>query len=320
MGYVRTGFLLIALMAIFMAVGFVIGGQTGMFIAFLIALGINLFAYWNSDKMVRRMHGAVEADEGSAPEFFGIIRQLAKNASLPMPRVFVMHNPQPNAFATGRNPDNAAVCATTGLLEMLSKEEVAGVMAHEMAHIKSRDTLIMAVTASIASAISMLANFGLFFGSSRQRSSYGPIITILVALLAPFAAMLVQMGISRSREYEADRLGAEICQRPLWLASALAKIAKAAQRIRNPTAAANPATAHLFIVNPLTGSKFDSLFTTHPDVENRIARLVAYAREWGQLEEPPGGLAVPVAPPTDGPQPWGGGSSSGSGSSRGPWG
>ncbi len=209
MGYVRTGFLLIALMAIFMAVGFVIGGQTGMFIAFLIALAINLFAYWNSDKMVRRMHGAVEADEGSAPEFFGIIRQLAKQRRVcRCRRVFVMHNPQPNAFATGRNPDNAAVCATTGLLEMLSKEEVAGVMAHELAHIKNRDTLIMAVTASIASAISMLANFGMFFGSSRQRSSYGPIVTILVALLAPFAAMLVQMGISRSREYEADRLGA----------------------------------------------------------------------------------------------------------------
>ena len=315
MGYVRTGFLIIALMAIFVGIGFVIGGQTGMLIAFLLALGMNIFAYWNSDKMVLRMHGAVEVDERTAPQFYGIVRQLSQAAQLPMPRVYVMQNPQPNAFATGRNPSHSAVCATTGLLDILSPEEVTGVIAHELAHVKHHDTLIMAMTASIAGGISMLANWGMFFGSSRNRN-YGFLTTILVALAAPFAAMIVQMAISRSREYEADKLGAQISQRPLWLASALAKIAVAARKIRNPTAERFPATAHLFIINPLTGSRFDNLFTTHPDVENRIARLKEFAHEW-HLEQLPGeghaGDANPnVAasgdqgpPPDEQPGPWG---------------
>ena len=295
MGFVRTGFLLIALMAIFVGIGYVIGGQTGMLIAFLLALAMNLFSYWNSDKMVLRMHGAVEVDERTAPQFYGIVRQLSQAASLPMPRVYVMQNPQPNAFATGRNPSNAAVCATTGLLDIMSPEEVTGVIAHELAHVKHHDTLIMAMTASIAGGISMLANWGMFFGSSRNRG-IGPIATILVAIAAPFAAMIVQMAISRSREYEADKLGAQICQRPLWLASALVKISNAAQRIRNPSAERNPATAHLFIINPLSGSRFDNLFTTHPDVENRVARLKEYAHEW-HLEQLPGAGQVGDANP-----------------------
>ncbi len=283
MHFIRTGFLVLLLTALFMAIGLVVGGQTGMLIALGLALAINLFAYWNSDKMVLRMQGAVETDEASAPELFGIVRSLSQNAELPMPRVYIMHNPQPNAFATGRNPQNAAVAATTGLLEMLTKEEVTGVIAHELAHVKSRDTLTMAMTATIAGAISMLANFGLWFGGRRQSSPLGPIGAVVVMLAAPFAATLVQMAISRSREYHADEIGAQICQRPLWLASALQKLDAARQRIRNPNAEANPAHAHLFIVNPLTGRGTDSLFTTHPSMENRVARLQEIARDWGQI-------------------------------------
>ncbi len=283
MHFIRTGFLVLLLTALFMGIGLVVGGQTGMLIALGLALAINLFAYWNSDKMVLRMQGAVETDEASAPELFGIVRSLSQNAELPMPRVYVMHNPQPNAFATGRNPENAAVAATTGLLEMLTKEEVTGVIAHELAHVKSRDTLTMAMTATIAGAISMLANFGLWFGGRRSSSPLGPIGAVVVMLAAPFAATLVQMAISRSREYHADEIGARICQRPLWLASALQKLDAARQRIRNPSAEANPAHAHLFIVNPLTGRGTDSLFTTHPSMENRVARLEEIARDWGQI-------------------------------------
>ena len=285
MNYFRTAILLAALTGLFMAVGAVIGGQSGMMIAFFIALAMNAFSYWNSDKMVLRMHNAQEVDAQSAPEYYDIVRQLAENAELPMPRVYVIHADQPNAFATGRNPENAAVAASTGLLEQLSQEEMAGVMAHELAHIKSRDTLTMTVTATIAGAISMLANPFMMMGGGRNNNSpLGPIGTLLVIFVAPMAAALVQMAISRSREYQADQMGAEICQRPMWLASALEKIAGAAKRIPNMAAERNPASAHMFIINPLSGERMDNLFSTHPNTENRIARLEALAREWGTQE------------------------------------
>jgi heat shock protein HtpX len=281
MNYLKTAILLAGLTALFMAVGFVIGGETGMLIALVVAAATNVFAYWNSDKMVLRMNGAQEVDESSAPEYYALVRELAGRAGLPMPRVYLMDNPQPNAFATGRNPQNAAVAATSGLLNTLSREEVAGVIAHELAHIKNRDTLTMTITATIAGAISMLAQFGLFFGGNRNNNPLGIVGLILVVVLAPIAAMIVQMAISRSREYQADRLGGQIVGRPRWLASALAKISNAAQRIPNEPAEANPATAHLFIVNPLSGARMDNLFSTHPATENRIAALEELASEMG---------------------------------------
>lgn len=278
--YVKTTILLAGLTALFMGIGYLIGGKGGMMIAFLMALGMNLFSYWNSGDMVLSMYGAREVDGYSAPEFHGIVQRLAERAGLPMPRVFVIESDQPNAFATGRNPEHAAVAATTGLLRMLSPEEIAGVMAHELAHVKNRDTLVMTVTATIAGAISMLANFGMFFGASQSSSEdgrggspLGMIGGILVALLAPFAAMIVQMAISRTREYEADRIGAEICGRPLWLADALTSIHGYSNQIPNYAAEANPATAHLFIANPLHGRSLDSLFSTHPNMEERVRRL-----------------------------------------------
>ena len=259
-----------------------------MVIAFLIALAMNAFSYWNSDKIVLRMHNAQEVDARSAPEYYDIVRQLSANAELPMPKVYVIHTDQPNAFATGRNPENAAVAATTGLLERLSKEEVAGVMAHELAHIKNRDTLTMTIAATIGGAISMLANFGMFFGGNRNNNSgFGIIGTLLMVFLAPLAAGLIQMAISRSREYQADKLGAYICQRPLWLASALEKIAMAAGRIPYGRAERNPATAHMFIINPLTGQGMDNLFSTHPNTENRIAALHRIAQEMGNMQSSP---------------------------------
>jgi heat shock protein HtpX len=290
MNYVKTAMLLALLTAIFVALGAAIGGQSGMLIAFLIALAMNAFSYWNSDKLVLRMYGAKEVDERSAPEFYGVVRELAQNAGLPMPRVFVMQNAQPNAFATGRNPSHAAVCASTGLLEALSRDELAGVMAHELAHIKNRDTLIMTVAATIGGAISMLAQymqFGLLFGGSRgDRGGLGVIGALVAIIVAPLAAMLVQMAISRSREYTADRMGAMICRHPLWLASALAKIQNFARRIPNETAESIPATAHMFIINPLSGRGFDNMFSTHPNTENRIAALQAMAQESGQTAGP----------------------------------
>ncbi len=279
----RTGLLLAALTALFLAAGFLLGGEGGMMIALVLAVGMNVFAYWNSDKIVLRMYGAREVDARSAPALYGIVEQLAHRAGLPMPRVYVIENPQPNAFATGRNPQNAAVAATTGLLKMLSHDEIAGVMAHELAHVKNRDTLIMTVTATIAGALGMLANFALFFGGGNSRNNpLGLVGTILVMILAPLAAMLVQMAISRTREYEADRVGAEICGRPLWLASALQKLEVAAHRIDNPQAEQNPATAHLFIVNPLHARSVDSLFSTHPNMQNRVAKLREVAAGMGQ--------------------------------------
>jgi heat shock protein HtpX len=279
----RTFLLLAGMTGLFVAVGYLVGGQSGMLIAFGIAAAMNVFTYWNSDKMVLRMYGAREVDRNAAPQFYGIVEQLAQRAGLPMPRVYVMQNDQPNAFATGRNPQHAAVAATTGLLQKLSPEEIAGVMAHELAHVKNRDTLTMTVTATLAGAIGMLANFAMFFGGSRDSNGnsnpLGLIGGLAVMILAPIGAMLVQMAISRSREYEADREGAEISGKPLWLASALGNLHNQAQVIPNHDAERNPATAHLFIVNPLHGKGADSLFSTHPSMENRIARLRAMAGE-----------------------------------------
>ena len=279
-GYARTALLLAALTALFMAAGFLLGGEGGMMIALLFALGANAFAYWNSDKMVLSMYGARQVDRASHPEFYDLVAQLAAQAELPMPKVYVINEDQPNAFATGRNPEHAAVAATTGLLKLLDSGEVAGVMAHELAHVKNHDTLIMTITATLAGALSMLANFALFFGNNRN-NPLGIVGAILVMILAPLAAMVVQMAISRSREYEADRIGAGICGQPMWLASALGKLEQGAKRIDNAKAEANPATAHMFIVNPLHAKSVDSLFSTHPNMQNRIARLTALAQEMG---------------------------------------
>lgn len=276
MNMTKTAILLAAMTALFMGIGFMIGGEAGAAIAFLVAAGMNVFAYWNSDKMVLRMHGAREVTERDAPNYVRLVQRLAENANLPMPRTYIIETAQPNAFATGRNPENAAVAATTGLLNMLTPEELAGVMAHELAHIKNRDTLTMTVTATLAGAISMLANFALFFGNNRNNAG-GLIGTLAIMILAPMAAALVQMAISRTREYSADQLGAEICGRPMWLASALQRIESGASRIDNDAAERNPATAHMFIINPLHAHKRDSLFSTHPATTNRVAKLKAMA-------------------------------------------
>lgn len=273
MSTIRTTLLLGALTGLFLAVGYLIGGQGGMVIAFLLAVGMNVFAYWNSDKMVLRMYGAREVDHRSAPVLHGIVEQLARKAGLPMPRVYVIDNPQPNAFATGRSPQHAAVAATTGLLQILNEEELAGVMAHELAHVYHRDTLTMTVAATIGGAIAMLANFAFFFGGGRNDNPLGFVGVLLTAILAPVAAMLVQMAISRTREYAADAEGARICGHPLWLASALQKLEAGARRVPNMAAERNPATAHLFIVNPLSGRGMDNLFASHPSIDDRVARL-----------------------------------------------
>ena len=287
MNTMRTGILMAAMTAIFLFAGFMLGGEAGMLIALAVAAGMNLFAYWNADKVVLRMYNAREVDQASAPGFYGIVRQLADSAGLPMPKVYLIENDQPNAFATGRNPENAAVAATTGLLQRLSSEEVAGVMAHELAHVRNRDTLTMTITATVAGAISMLAQFGLFFGGGNSRNNpLGIFGVILVAILAPLAAMLVQMAISRAREYEADRIGAEICGQPLWLASALERIHNAAAQIDNNRAEANPATAHMFIINPLHAHAVDGLFSTHPNTAERVRRLRDMARAMGQQVRP----------------------------------
>ena len=284
MNTLRTGLLMAALTGIFLVVGFLIGGGPGMVIAFLFAAGTNLFAYWNSDKMLLSMYGARQVDESSAPDVVHLVRQLSENAGLPMPKVYVVENEQPNAFATGRDPEHAAVCVTSGLLQRVSHEELAGVLAHELGHVKHRDTLTMTITATIAGAVSMLANFAFFLGGDRRNNPLGLVGMLLVMLLAPIAAVLVQMAVSRSREFEADRAGAEISGRPLWLASALEHIDSAARRIDNVEAEQNPATAHMFIVNPLHGG-LSGLFASHPSTEERVARLRALA---GQPVATPG--------------------------------
>ena len=274
MNWFRTTLLMAALAALFMGIGYMLGGAAGAMIALLVAAGMNVFAYWNSDKMLLRMHNAEQVDARTAPDLHEMVEQLAENAGLPMPAVYIIHEDQPNAFATGRSPDNAAVAVTTGLLRSLDHQELAGVVAHELAHIRNRDTLIMTITATIAGAISMLANFALFFGGNRD-NPMGIVGTIALMILAPIAAMLVQMAISRTREFGADRGGAEICGRPMWLASALSKLEQASQRIGNHAAEKNPATAHLYIVNPLHGGALSGLFRTHPTTEERIAALQA---------------------------------------------
>ncbi len=289
MNYLRTAILLAGLTALFLGAGFLIAGEAGLLFALVLALAMNVFAYWNSDKVVLRMYGAREVDERSAPSLVRIVRQLAETAGLPMPKVYVIDTAQPNAFATGRNPENAAVAVTQGLMKSLNPQQVAAVLAHELAHVRNRDTLTMTITATIAGAISMLANFALFFGAFGGRNRNNPlgiVGVLLVAILAPLAAMLVQMAISRAREYEADRVGAEICGRPLWLASALEKLQAGAAAIDNNAAERNPATAHLFIVNPLHAHAVNGLFSTHPNTAERVARLRRMAVEMGQAPRP----------------------------------
>ena len=281
MNYVRTMLLLAAMTALFMGVGYMIGGTGGMLMALVFAIGTNAFAFWNSDKVVLRMHNAEPVTRASMPELHDMVGALARNAGLPMPKVYLIRSDQPNAFATGRNPENAAVAATTGLLQLLSREEVAGVMAHELAHVKNRDTLTMTIAATVAGAISILAQFGFMFGrgGGNDRNPLGIIGVLLAVIFAPLAAMLIQMTISRTREYSADRLGAEISRDPMGLANALRKISGYAGRIEMPSAERNPTSAPMFIVNPLTGARMDNLFSTHPSTENRVRALEALAGE-----------------------------------------
>jgi heat shock protein HtpX len=281
MNAVKTMMLLAAMTALFLGVGWLIGGSAGAFVALLVAIATNALAWWNSDSLALRMHNAEPVTRMAAPDLYDMVERLSRNAGIPMPALYVIRSDQPNAFATGRDPEHGAVAVTTGIMRVLSREELAGVIAHELAHIKNRDTLIMTVAATVAGAISMLAQFGMFFGSAssngENRNPLGMIGLILGVILAPIAAMLIQMAISRTREYSADRLGAEICGEPLWLASALGKIAGGAHAVEMISAERNPASAHLFIVNPLAGRRFDNLFATHPATENRIAALRAMA-------------------------------------------
>lgn len=308
MNHLKTFALLAVMTALFMGLGYLIGGVGGMAIAFVIALGLNIFSYWNADKMVLKMYRAQVVDE-SHPNavvraYVADVVQMAADAGLPRPAIAIIPTDQPNAFATGRNPANAAVCATTGLLDMLNRDEVRGVMAHELAHVKNRDTLIMTVTATIAGAIAMLANFALFFGGDRDRPG-GIIGTIALMLLAPMAAGLVQMAISRAREYEADRVGAEIARDPQALASALQKIEAYAKRIENPTAERNPASGQLFIINPLTGRGADNLFSTHPNTGNRVRALMELGTRMGMAQPRPSAPHTPISPRADPTGPWG---------------
>ena len=290
MSYVRTALLLAALTGIFLVVGDLVAGRQGMVIAFFFACAMNLFAYWNSDKMVLSMYGAREVDEQSAPQLFALVRDLTRRGGLPMPRVFMIESDQPNAFATGRDPQHAAVAVNTGLLRLLSPEEVAGVLGHELSHVRNRDSLTMTMTAVIAGAIGMLANFAFFFGgvrNDRRDNPLGPIAGLVVLLVAPLAATMVQLAISRTREFAADRSGAELCGHPLWLASALGKLEQGARQIPNLQAEGHPATAHIFIVNPLRpGVGMAGLFSTHPPIEERIRRLEAMAGEMGEAPAP----------------------------------
>lgn len=294
MNFFRTMLLLAAMTALFMGVGYLLGGTGGMMMAFVFALGMNAFAYWNSDKMVLRMHNAEPVTRASAPDYYDMVARLVKNAGLPMPKLYIIREDQPNAFATGRNPENAAVAATTGILRLLDRDELEGVIAHELAHVKNRDILTMTVAATVAGAISMLAQFGFFFGGGRDRDNpMGPVGVLLAVLFAPMAAAVIQMTISRTREYSADRGGAEISGKPLALASALRKIQGYAGRIPMETAERNPASAPLFIINPLSGQRMDNLFSTHPSTENRIRALEAIAAQMGpRMAERPSPIPV----------------------------
>ena len=299
-----------AMTALFMGIGYLLGGGGGMVIALIVAGGMNAYTWWNSDKMVLRMHNARLVAPRDQLGLNDMVASLARNAGMPVPAVYVIDEAQPNAFATGRNPQNAAVAVTQGLLNSLSREELAAVIAHELAHIRNHDTAIMTVTASFAGAISMLANFALFFGGSRERM--GLVGTLALMLLAPLAAALVQMAISRTREYAADKAGAQICGQPLWLASALERIQQGASRIDNVAAENNPATAHMFIINPLHGGGRDKLFSTHPATENRVAALKAMAAQGYGHESVPESVASRSSIPSAGQR-------RGRGDGNGPW-
>lgn len=280
----RTGLLLAAITALFLVVGYGLGGESGMMTAFVFALATNFFSYWFSDKIVLSMYRAQPLDTAQNPRLSAMVERLARNADIPVPQTYIIDSAQPNAFATGRNPRHGALAMTTGLLNLLDEREVAAVLSHEMGHIRNYDTLTMTVTATIAGAIGMLANFAFFFGGRRDEEGnrMSGMSAFLIAILAPLAAMLVQMAISRTREYGADAAGAEISQDPLALASALRKISGTAQRVSNAPAEENPATAHMFIINPLHGGGLTSLFSTHPDTESRIAALEAIAQGMGR--------------------------------------
>ena len=282
--WIKTFVLMAGITALFGAVGIALGGQSGMFLALLFAAGMNVYAYWFSDKAVLKMYGAQEVNadnnygDGQFRSYYNMVKELAENAQLPMPKVYVMNEQQPNAFATGRNPEHAAVAATVGIMQILSERELRGVMAHELAHVKNRDTLISTISATVAGAISSIAQFGMFFGGGRNddgERSMSPIVSMLMMFLAPLAASLIQMAISRAREFEADRGGAEISKDPQALASALEKIHNYAHQIPNQTAEMHPETGQMMIINPLSGMSFDSLFSTHPKTEERVAKLRA---------------------------------------------
>jgi heat shock protein HtpX len=286
MNFVRTTLLLAVLAALFMAVGWLIGGPTGALVALIFALGTNALAFWNSDKLALKMHNAEPVTPAAAPELHAMVAGLARNAGLPMPKIYLARTDQPNAFATGRSPENAAIAVTEGLLQLLDRDELEGVIAHELAHIKNRDTLTMTVAATVAGAISMLAQFGFFFGgsSSRERNPLGPLGVLLAVIFAPMAALLIRATISRTREYSADRLGARISGKPMALARALQKIAARAGKVQFLTAERFPASAPMFIANPLSGECMDNLFATHPNVENRIRELEEIAAEMRDAE------------------------------------
>lgn len=279
----KTAILMAAITALFMVIGQFLGGQTGMMIALLVAVGMNFYSYWFSDKMVLRMYNAQEVDAQSAPQFYRMVQELAERAQMPMPRVYLINEQAPNAFATGRNPENAAVAATTGILRVLNERELRGVMAHELAHVKNRDILISTISATMAGAISMLANFGMMLGGrDSEGRPVNPIVSILVMFLAPLAASVIQMAISRSREFEADRGGAEISGDPAALASALQKIQRVAQGVPLEATERHPETAQMMIMNPLSGGGLRGLFSTHPATEERVERLLAMAQSMGR--------------------------------------
>ncbi len=278
--WLKTSILMAAIVALFGAVGAALGGSGGMMMALMLAAGMNVYAYWFSDQAVLKMYGAQEItpDNMQFRNYYNMVKELAENAQLPMPKVYVMDEAQPNAFATGRNPEHAAVAATTGIMQALTARELRGVMAHELAHVKHRDTLISTISATMAGAISSIGTFGMLFGGGHNGNgerNLSPVLAILMMILAPLAASLIQMAISRSREFEADRMGAEICKDPKALASALEKIHNYAHQIANPIAEAHPETGQMMIINPLSGRSFDSLFSTHPKTEERVARLIA---------------------------------------------
>lgn len=280
--WLKTTILMAGIVALFGVTGAALGGEGGMMIALLLAAGMNVYAYWFSDKVVLKMYDAQEvtADNSQFRHFYNMVKELAQNAQLPMPKVYIINEAQPNAFATGRNPEHAAVAATTGIMQALSERELRGVMAHELAHVKHRDTLISTISATIAGAISSIGSFGMLFGGGHNgdgERNVNPAVAMLVMILAPIAAMLIQMAISRAREFEADRMGAAISGDPKALAGALEKIHNYAHQIPMDAAERHPETGQMMIVNPLSGRSFDSLFSTHPKTEERVARLVAMA-------------------------------------------